>query len=89
MTRKWTLDRIEFDNETYEITRPDVPDEESAARDRFPATPQLGLMPAAASDVAYDRQRHQLHAALAILKGEEDPLESRTREETSAPCRLH
>ena len=25
MERKWTLDRIEFDNETYEVTRPEVP----------------------------------------------------------------
>lgn len=44
MDRKWTLDRIEFDNETYEITRPGQVAE--AAPDHSLAALQLGLTPA-------------------------------------------
>ena len=67
MDRKWTLDRIEFDNETYEITRPAAPVGSRTAPDCDLPTLQLGLTPASV-EAAPSARRCPIPSALVVAK---------------------
>ncbi|HEY5762343.1 MAG TPA: hypothetical protein VIS73_03965 [Rhodocyclaceae bacterium] len=72
MNRKWTLDRIEFDNETYEIIRPEASDAPAPAAEHPQRALQLGL--SLAADQRFSRQSRIPEALIAATMDIDEPV---------------